>query len=58
MQAKKKKIDALDAGKLGLTLAPRVRVTAIEAPTERKAGIKVASVDELVDQAQERGQVL
>ena len=58
MKAKKKKIDKLDAGKLGITLTPRVRVTQLEAPPERLAGIKVASVEELVDKLQNEAKVL
>lgn len=58
MQAKKKKIDALDAGALGVSLAPRVKLTAIEAPPERLAGIKVESVDELVEKLQNEAKVL
>ena len=58
MKAKKKKINKLDAGKLGLTLAPRVKVTQLEAPPERLAGIKVETVEELVDKLQNEAKVL
>lgn len=58
MQAKKKKIDNLDAGGLGVSLAPRVKVVALEAPPERGAGIKVESVDELVEKLQNEAKVL
>jgi electron transfer flavoprotein beta subunit len=58
MQAKKKKIDTLDAAGLGVTLAPRLKITAIEAPPERKAGIKVESVDELVEKLKNEAKVL
>ena len=47
MAAKKKPLEVLDAAKLGLTLAPRVKVLSVEAPPTRKAGVKVASVEEL-----------
>jgi len=58
MKAKKKKIEKLDAAKLGVTLEPRVKVLGLEAPPERLAGIKVASVDELVDKLQNEAKVL
>jgi electron transfer flavoprotein beta subunit len=59
MQAKKKKIENLDAAKgLGVSLDPRVKVTAIEAPPERQAGIRVETVDELVDKLQNEAKVL
>ena len=58
MKAKKKKIDKLDADKLGLSIAPRVKVTQLEAPPERQAGIKVESVEELVEKLQNEAKVL
>jgi electron transfer flavoprotein beta subunit len=47
MAAKKKPLEVLDAAKLGVTLTPRVKVLSVEAPAQRKAGVKVASVEEL-----------
>ena len=58
MQAKKKKIANTDAAGLGVNMEPRVKVTAIEAPPERAAGIKVESVDELMDKLQNEAKVL
>jgi electron transfer flavoprotein beta subunit len=58
MQAKKKKVDTLKASDLGVSLAPRTKVTAIEAPPERKAGIKVESVDELVEKLKNEAKAL
>lgn len=58
MQAKKKKIDTMDAGALGVTLKPAVKIMSIEAPPERKAGVKVESVDELVAKLTNEAKVL
>ena len=58
MQAKKKKIDALEASALGVQLAARTKLVSIEAPPERKAGIKVESVDDLVDRLRKEAKVL
>jgi len=58
MQAKKKKIDALDPAALGVSLAPLTKVVAIEAPPERKAGIKVETVDDLVSRLRNEAKVL
>jgi electron transfer flavoprotein beta subunit len=58
MQAKKKKIESLDAAGLGVDLTPRVKVTAIEAPAARQAGIIVETVDELIDKLQNEAKVL
>jgi electron transfer flavoprotein beta subunit len=58
MQAKKKKIATMDAAALGVSLAPRVKMLGLEAPPERQAGIKVESVDELMDKLQNEAKVL
>ena len=58
MQAKRKKVADLDAAGLGVSLAPLVTVVNLEAPEERQAGIKVESVDELVEKLQNEAKVL
>lgn len=58
MQAKKKKIDTLDAAALGVQMTPLTRVVGIEAPPERKAGIKVESVEDLVNRLRNEAKVL
>jgi electron transfer flavoprotein beta subunit len=58
MQAKKKKIDTLDASALGVKMEPRVVVTAIEAPPERTAGVRVENVDELIGKLKNEAKVL
>ncbi len=58
MAAKKKKLEQMQASALGVTLAPRVKITALEAPAQRKAGIKVGSIDELVQKLQGEARVL
>ncbi len=58
MAAKKKKLDQMQVSALGITLAPRVKITALEAPAQRKAGIKVGSIDELVQKLQGEARVL
>jgi electron transfer flavoprotein beta subunit len=49
MKAKKKKIDVLAADSFGIDLTPRIEVVEVKEPAARKAGIKVADVDQLVD---------
>lgn len=49
MKAKKKPIDTITASDLGVDLSPRVEVLKVSEPPERQAGIKVESVDELID---------
>jgi electron transfer flavoprotein beta subunit len=48
MAAKKKPIAETTLAALGVSTALRVKTTGVEAPPARKAGIKVASVEELV----------
>merc|ERR1719296_688364 len=49
MKAKKKPMEVIDASSLDVDLAPRLEVLRVEEPPARAAGIKVESVDELVD---------
>ena len=58
MQAKKKKIDTIEASALDVQLAAHTKVVGIEAPPERKAGIKVESVDDLVNRLRDEAKVL
>ena len=58
MAAKKKPIEETTAAALGVTAAPRVKMIAVEAPPTRKAGIKVASVDELVQKLHNEAKVI
>ncbi|WP_432724048.1 electron transfer flavoprotein subunit beta/FixA family protein [Jeongeupia wiesaeckerbachi] len=55
MMAKKKPIEVLDAAETGVDFAPRVKRTKVAAPEVRKAGIKVASVAELVEKLRASG---
>ena len=48
MKAKKKPLEILTAADLGVDTTPRVQQIKVEEPPKRKAGIKVASVAELV----------
>ena len=48
MAAKKKEIKELTPGDLGVSPSPLVRFLGYEAPAGRKAGVRVASVEELV----------
>jgi electron transfer flavoprotein beta subunit len=58
MAAKKKEIKEMKAADLGVTPAPKVKLIAVEAPPPRKAGIKVADVNELVKRLAEEAKVL
>jgi len=58
MKAKKKKMEVIEAESLGVDLAPRVQVVEVVDPPVRKAGIKVANVDELLDKLRTEAKVL
>ena len=56
MKAKKKPLE--DRGLDGVDIAPRLQVLKTEEPAGRKAGIKVASVEELVDRLRNEAGVI
>jgi electron transfer flavoprotein beta subunit len=57
MKAKKKQLDEIDAATLGIDLQPKVKVLKTSEPPTRKAGIKVQSVQELVEKLRSAGVV-
>lgn len=58
MKAKKKTIEEIEASSLGVDFAPRFTVTKIEEPPKRKAGVMVASVEELVEKLRKEAKVI
>ena len=58
MKAKKKTIDVLNASDLGVDVSPRIQQIKVEEPPKRKAGIKVASVAELVQKLKNEAKVI
>jgi electron transfer flavoprotein beta subunit len=58
MAAKKKPIEETTAQALGVTATPKVKFVSLEAPPTRKAGIKVASVEELVSKLHNEAKVI
>lgn len=58
MKAKKKPIESLSAKELGVDITPRLKTIKVVEPPKRKAGIKVASVAELVDKLKNEAKVL
>ncbi|WP_312592173.1 electron transfer flavoprotein subunit beta/FixA family protein [Stutzerimonas nitrititolerans] len=58
MKAKKKPLEVLTPETLGVALRPRLKVLRVEAPTPRQAGIRVASVDELVAKLKNEAKVI
>ena len=58
MKAKKKPLDQMSATDLGVDTKPRIEQIKVEEPPKRKAGIKVSSVEELVQKLKNEAKVI
>ena len=58
MKAKKKPIETVAPGDLGVDLAPRLATLKVEEPAKRSAGVKVGTVAELVDKLKNEAKVI
>lgn len=58
MKAKKKPLEELTPAELGVDPAPRLKVLRTAEPPERKGGIKVDSVEELIEKLKNEARVL
>ncbi len=58
MKAKKKTIDTIEPAALGVDVASRLTVVKVVEPAKRKAGVKVASVQELVAKLKTEAKVI
>ncbi len=58
MKAKKKPLDVRSPGDLGVDVSPRLTLLKVTEPPSRKAGVKVASVGELVDKLKNEAKVI
>ncbi len=58
MKAKQKPLETLTPESLGVDITPRVQTLKVEDPPVRKAGIKVASTEELVDKLRNEAKVI
>ncbi len=58
MKAKKKPLDVLKPEELGVSTASTLSTLKVEAPAARSAGIKVKTVDELVDKLKNEAKVI
>jgi electron transfer flavoprotein beta subunit len=58
MKAKKKPLDVIAADSLGVALTSNVKVLKVTAPSSRQAGIKVDSVDALVEKLKQEAKVI
>ena len=58
MKAKKKPLDVKSPADLGVDVAPRTQTVKVEPPAERQAGVKVDSVEALVDKLKNEAKVI
>ncbi len=58
MKAKKKPLETFKAEDLGIDISSRTELLSVEPPPSRQAGVKVASVDELVDKLKNEAKVI
>jgi electron transfer flavoprotein beta subunit len=58
MKAKKKQLDVVTPADLGVGVASRVKTLKVEPPAERKAGVVVKTVAELVDKLKNEAKVI
>jgi electron transfer flavoprotein beta subunit len=48
IKAKKKPVETINLKDLGIDVEPRLKIEKVEMPAERKGGVIVGSVDELI----------
>ncbi|WP_415889267.1 electron transfer flavoprotein subunit beta/FixA family protein [Neptuniibacter sp. SY11_33] len=58
MKAKRKPLDVLTTDELGVSVASNLQLLRVDPPSERQAGIKVSSVDELVEKLRNDAKVI
>lgn len=58
MKAKKKELNVIDASSLGIDFVSRLITLKVELPPSRDAGVKVESVEELVDKLKNEAKVI
>ncbi len=58
MKAKKKPVDKLTPEELGVNISPRIVTVRVEEPPKRQAGIRVASVAELIEKLRNEAKVI
>jgi electron transfer flavoprotein beta subunit len=58
IKAKKKTIETIYLKSLGIDVEPRLKVEKVEMPTERKGGVMVNSVDELIKKLKNEAKVI
>jgi electron transfer flavoprotein beta subunit len=58
MKAKRKPIDQLTPADLGVDVTPRLKTLQVEEPAKRHAGVKVGSIEELIEKLRGEAKVI
>ena len=58
MKAKQKPLETIDSATLGVDTTPRLKMLGLTDPPKRKGGIKVTSVDDLIDKLKNEAKVI
>lgn len=58
MKAKKKPFETIDVNDLGVDLNPRLKIVEVSDPPTRAAGVKVSSIEEMLDKLKNEAKVL
>ena len=58
MKAKRKPLEEMDLESLGVSVEAKVSTLKVESPPERKEGIKVETVDQLVDKLKNEAKII
>ena len=58
MKAKRKPLETLSMADLGVEAKQHIQIDKVEAPAARQGGIKVASVDELIQKLKDEAKVI
>jgi electron transfer flavoprotein beta subunit len=58
MKARKKPLDTKSPADFGVTTTTKLKTVKVESPAERKAGVQVKSVDELVEKLKNEAKVI
>ena len=58
MKAKKKQLDVIEPSELGVDFSPRLEIVKVTEPPQREGGIKVESVDALIDKLKNEAKVI
>ncbi|MOA49026.1 Electron transfer flavoprotein subunit beta [compost metagenome] len=58
MKAKKKPLETVEASLFASDLAPRIKTLSVVEPAQRKAGVRVSSVAELIEKLKNEAKVI